>query len=98
MLLVGSLLSWSLLGKMRTFSIFLTGYVSFARDKLLITPYGFDGTKFDPSKDKFLPAKYSANNIEGKALCKVALRHHLGFSKRSFAIVCYVVTLARYNN
>ncbi|XP_020277347.1 probable starch synthase 4, chloroplastic/amyloplastic isoform X2 [Asparagus officinalis] len=57
------------------------------RDKLLITPYGFDGTNFDPSKDKFLPAKYSANNIEGKALCKVALRHHLGFSKHSFAIV-----------
>lgn len=59
---------------------------------MLIAPYGFDGIKWDPSSDKFLPAKYSANEIEGKTVCKVALRHHLGFSKHSFAIVCHVVT------
>lgn len=57
------------------------------REKLLVTPYGFDDTVWDPSKDKFLPAKYSAENINGKAVCKAALRKHLGFSGNVSTIV-----------
>ncbi|XP_038971224.1 glycogen synthase-like isoform X1 [Phoenix dactylifera] len=57
------------------------------KEKLLIAPYGFDGTKWDPSRDKLLPANYSADDIGGKAVCKVALRQRLGFSGCSSAIV-----------
>jgi len=77
---------------MTLFSMLLIVLCLFTRDKLLIAPYGFDCIKWNPSEDKFLPAKYSANNIEGKAVCKVALRHHLGFSKPSFAIVRHSIT------
>ncbi|KAM0941870.1 putative starch synthase, catalytic domain-containing protein [Dioscorea sansibarensis] len=57
------------------------------KEKLLIAPYGYDGAVWDPSLDRFLPAKYSADNTEGKATCKVALTHHLGFRRPSSAVV-----------
>ncbi|KAJ0966491.1 hypothetical protein J5N97_023408 [Dioscorea zingiberensis] len=57
------------------------------KEKMLIAPYGYDGTVWDPLLDKFLPVKYSADHIEGKAICKAALRHHLGFQGQSSTIV-----------
>ncbi|KAH7669827.1 UDP-Glycosyltransferase/glycogen phosphorylase protein [Dioscorea alata] len=57
------------------------------KEKMLIAPYGYDNAVWDPSLDKFLPAKYSADNIEGKATCKDELRHHLGFQRPSSAVV-----------
>ncbi|XP_042508713.1 probable starch synthase 4, chloroplastic/amyloplastic isoform X1 [Macadamia integrifolia] len=56
----------------------LESTLSIHKDKLLIAPYGFNATIWDPSKDKFLPARYSAEDIKGKAICKVALMQHLG--------------------
>ncbi|XP_020080840.1 probable starch synthase 4, chloroplastic/amyloplastic isoform X2 [Ananas comosus] len=57
------------------------------KEKLLVAPYGFDGDKWDPSKDKYLPRNYSAYDIEGKAACKVALRNRLKFSGYSSVVV-----------
>ncbi|KAA8531495.1 hypothetical protein F0562_006152 [Nyssa sinensis] len=51
------------------------------KDKLLISPSGFDNSTWDPSMDKFLPQNYSADDMEGKAVCKVALQRHLGLSQ-----------------
>lgn len=72
--------------------ILKTTHVSFGpficfREKLLVTPYGFDDTVWDPSKDKFLPAKYSVDDTNGKAVCKAALRKQLGFSGNGSSIV-----------
>ncbi|KAJ9564133.1 hypothetical protein OSB04_000099, partial [Centaurea solstitialis] len=48
------------------------------KEKLLIAPFGYDDSNWDPSRDKFLPRKYSADDMEGKAASKVALQQQLG--------------------
>ncbi|XP_010023404.2 glycogen synthase isoform X2 [Eucalyptus grandis] len=61
------------------------------KDKLLIAPSGFDNSIWDPLKDKFLPKNYSADDLEGKAVCKVALQHHVGLPKdASVAVVGWI--------
>ncbi|OVA07332.1 Starch synthase [Macleaya cordata] len=57
------------------------------KDKLLLAPYGFDCSVWDPSKDKFLPAKYSVDDVKGKAICKAALRQHLELSGHASTVV-----------
>nr|XP_027193345.1 probable starch synthase 4, chloroplastic/amyloplastic isoform X3 [Cicer arietinum] len=52
-------------------------------DKLVIAPYGFDKSTWDPSTDYFLPKKFNAENMSGKAVCKVALLQRLGLSEHS---------------
>ncbi|XP_019056272.1 PREDICTED: probable starch synthase 4, chloroplastic/amyloplastic isoform X3 [Tarenaya hassleriana] len=49
------------------------------KEKLLLAPsFGLDSTTWDPSKDEFLPEKYSVEDIRGKSICKVELQHQLG--------------------
>ncbi|KVI02763.1 Starch synthase, catalytic domain-containing protein [Cynara cardunculus var. scolymus] len=48
------------------------------KDKLLIAPFGYDDSNWDPSCDKFLPQSYSADDMGGKAVSKVALQQQLG--------------------
>uniref|UniRef100_A0A5B7BHB6 starch synthase n=1 Tax=Davidia involucrata TaxID=16924 RepID=A0A5B7BHB6_DAVIN len=57
------------------------------KDKLLISPSGFDNSTWDPSMDKFLPQSYSADDMKGKAVCKVALQRHLGLSQDASIIL-----------
>ncbi|NP_001290013.1 probable starch synthase 4, chloroplastic/amyloplastic [Vitis vinifera] len=57
------------------------------KDKLLIAPYGFDKFTWDPSRDKFLPENYTADNMKGKAVCKVALQQHLGLTEHASVIL-----------
>jgi starch synthase len=38
---------------------------------------GIDNKEWDPSRDEFIPAKYSYDNISGKALCKKELMRSL---------------------
>lgn len=57
------------------------------RDKLITAPYGFDKFTWDPSKDKFLPENYSADNMKGKAVCKVTLQQHLGLTEHATVIL-----------
>ncbi|CAK7339678.1 unnamed protein product [Dovyalis caffra] len=62
----------------RSFSHGLEPTLAIHKDKLLVTPCGFDNSTWDPSKDKFLPKNYSADDLEGKLICKVSLQQHLG--------------------
>lgn len=50
----------------------------YSRDKLVISPFGYDDSTWDPSKDKFLPQSYSADDMRGKAVSKAALQQQLG--------------------
>ncbi|KAI9125189.1 hypothetical protein K1719_003805 [Acacia pycnantha] len=51
------------------------------RDKLVLAPYGLDKLQWDPSTDCFLPENFNAENMEGKAVCKVEVQQRLGLSK-----------------
>lgn len=48
------------------------------KDKLLIAPFGYDDSNWDPLQDKFLPRSYSADDTGAKAASKVALQQQLG--------------------
>ena len=63
-----------------SFSHELKPTLSIHQDKLVIAPYGFDKSTWDPSKDNFLPKNYSAEDMKGKTVCKVALQQHLALS------------------
>ncbi|KAL1537020.1 starch synthase [Salvia divinorum] len=51
------------------------------KEKLVIAPSGFDKTAWDPSHDNFLPQHYSADDMEGKLMCKFALQRYLGLEE-----------------
>ncbi|KAL3526942.1 hypothetical protein ACH5RR_011598 [Cinchona calisaya] len=57
------------------------------KDKLLIAPHGFDKLVWDPSVDKFLPQRYSAEDTKGKSVCKISLQQHLGLTKHASMIL-----------
>lgn len=56
------------------------------KEKLLVAPYGFNSSSWDPEKDKSLPENYSADDMKGKAVCKIALQQKLGLVKNSSII------------
>ncbi|WVZ73220.1 hypothetical protein U9M48_021557 [Paspalum notatum var. saurae] len=58
------------------------------KEKILIASHGLDGELWDPSKDIYLPRQYSANDIEGKSICKEALKRRLGFRGSSIVVGC----------
>lgn len=60
------------------------------REKLLIAPHGFDKSIWDPSLDKFLPQNYSADNVNGKSVCKVSLQRHLDLPQQASKILVSV--------
>ncbi|XP_011014284.1 PREDICTED: soluble starch synthase 1, chloroplastic/amyloplastic-like, partial [Populus euphratica] len=70
-----------------SFSHGLEPTLAIHKDKLLISPCGFDNSIWDPSKDKFLPKNYSADDLKGKSICKVALQQQLGLSKNSSTVL-----------
>ncbi|KAB2036902.1 hypothetical protein ES319_D03G034700v1 [Gossypium barbadense] len=57
------------------------------KEKLLVAPYGFDNSTWDPSTDKFLPVNYSTENMRGKYACKVALQQQAGISTHASSIL-----------
>lgn len=62
------------------------------RDKLVIAPCGFDNSIWDPSKDNFLPENYSAEDMKGKVVCRIALQHHLALSNNASAVLVTFLT------
>lgn len=70
-----------------SFSHGLDPTLSTHKDKLVIAPYGFDNSTWDPSKDNFLPENYRAEDMKGKAVCKVALQQHLALSDSASTIL-----------
>ncbi|KAF4349892.1 hypothetical protein F8388_005123 [Cannabis sativa] len=57
------------------------------KDKLAISPFGFDSSTWDPSQDNFLPENYSVDSMEGKITCKVALQKYMGLFENDSKIV-----------
>ncbi|CAL5020128.1 unnamed protein product [Urochloa decumbens] len=57
------------------------------KEKILVASQGLDGELWDPSKDIYLPRRYSANDIEGKSICREALKRRLGYRTGSSIIV-----------
>ncbi|XP_059435939.1 probable starch synthase 4, chloroplastic/amyloplastic isoform X1 [Corylus avellana] len=71
----------------RSFSHGLEHTLSTHKDKLVIAPCGFDNSIWDPSKDNYLPENYSAEDMKGKVVCRVALQHHLALSDNASAVL-----------
>ncbi|PWA67617.1 starch synthase, catalytic domain-containing protein [Artemisia annua] len=44
------------------------------RNKVVISPFGYNDSVWDPSRDKFLPRLYNADDTRGKSVAKVALQ------------------------
>ncbi|GMN34133.1 hypothetical protein TIFTF001_004518 [Ficus carica] len=65
----------------------LESTLNIQKDKLVVSPFGFDSSTWDPSKDNFLPENYSVDDMEGKISCKVALQQYVGLSENSSNIV-----------
>ncbi|XP_024180515.1 probable starch synthase 4, chloroplastic/amyloplastic isoform X2 [Rosa chinensis] len=57
------------------------------KNKLVVSPCGFDNSAWDPSKDSFLPRNFNVEDMEGKAVCKAALQQHLGLSEHASTIL-----------
>lgn len=57
------------------------------KDKLLISPFGFVTSTWDPSVDKLLPENYTADDMKGKAVCKITLQRHLGLSEHASTVI-----------
>ncbi|KAI3830333.1 hypothetical protein MKW92_036763 [Papaver armeniacum] len=57
------------------------------KEKLVLAPYGFDCKIWDPSKDTSLPSNYSADDLQGKAVCKAAMGQRLELSSYPSIVV-----------
>ncbi|XP_008440482.1 probable starch synthase 4, chloroplastic/amyloplastic isoform X5 [Cucumis melo] len=66
------------------------------KEKLLVAPCGFDSSAWDPEKDKILPENYSADDMKGKAVCKIALQKKMGLAENSSFITvgCFLSDLS----
>jgi starch synthase len=53
---------------------------------------GIDYQEWNPQKDKYLPAKYSAKKLDGKAVCKKALQQEFGLPEDPGVPVVGLVT------
>ncbi len=53
---------------------------------------GIDTLEYDPSKDSLIPANFSADDPEGKAECKAALRKELGLSEDTGAPLVVMIS------
>lgn len=57
------------------------------REKLVIAPFGFDKTTWDPTSDNSLAQSYSADDMKGKTMCKVALQQTLDLKEGASKIL-----------
>jgi starch synthase len=48
---------------------------------------GIDYTEFDPSRDRLLPAQYSRDSLDNRAVCRGALREQAGLEKQERPVI-----------
>jgi starch synthase len=65
-----------------------------AEGRLLGILNGIDRRTWNPSTDAFLPARYDADDLSGKAACKTALQRRLGLEERPDAPLFGVISRA----
>ena len=53
---------------------------------------GIDVVEYDPEHDPLIPARYTAEDLSGKAECKRALQEELGLEQRSEAAVVAIIS------
>ena len=53
---------------------------------------GIDTVEYDPQHDPLIPARYTMDDLSGKAECKRALQEELGLEKRSEAAVVAIIS------
>ena len=59
----------------------LDGVFVSLRDRLVGIVNGIDQEVWDPAHDRFIPRRYSAENLQGKRRCRVALQRATGLSR-----------------
>jgi starch synthase len=59
----------------------LDGVFVSLRDRLVGIVNGIDQEVWDPSRDAFIPRRYSPDNLQGKKRCRVALQRATGLSR-----------------
>ena len=59
----------------------LDGVFVALRDRLVGIVNGIDQEVWDPTRDAFIPRRYSAENLQGKKRCRVALQRATGLSR-----------------
>ncbi|XP_076939604.1 putative starch synthase 4, chloroplastic/amyloplastic isoform X1 [Bidens hawaiensis] len=57
------------------------------KNKLLIAPFGYEDSSWDPSHDKFLPRGYTADDMRGKSVSKLALQQQLGLPENIASVL-----------
>ena len=65
----------------------LQGLLKGRSDHLIGILNGVDATRWDPSDDQHIGAKYSAAELDGKKACKAALQRELGLESRPDAFL-----------
>ena len=53
---------------------------------------GIDVKEYDPERDELIPARYSAEDLKGKAECKRALQEELGLEQRPEAALIAIIS------
>ncbi|MFO0773238.1 MAG: glycogen synthase GlgA [Nitrospiraceae bacterium] len=77
------------------FGFGLVGVFRERREQLVGIVNGIDTELWNPETDPWLPAQYSAENLQGKALCKTALQRECGWEASRqplFAVVSRLVS------
>jgi starch synthase len=72
---------------MTAVSCFTHKFCFLSREKVLVASHGLDGELWDPSKDIYLPQRYSPNDIEGKSFCRKTLKRCVGLHSGSSVVV-----------
>ena len=71
----------------RAFGMGLEGFLNRRRGDLSGIINGVDYSIWNPAKDEYIPAKYSVQDMAGKAVCKKAVRNMYGLPERDVPLI-----------
>lgn len=70
----------------------LEGLLSFISEKTVGIVNGIDTESYNPETDKFIPQKFSADNLEARSANKIALQEEIGLQVNSATFLMGMVT------